>query len=165
MLIIFAGLPGAGKTTLSKLVAKKLHATYLRMDSIEQGIKDSSLDVDEAIDAGYYVAYNIAKDNLIAGNIVVADNVNPVEESREAWLKVAGDVNAKAIEFEIICSCKTEHKRRVEERVADIPNHQMITWEDVVNGEYDAWSTTPIKIDTFDKSIEACLEEILSVVK
>lgn len=39
MLIIFGGLPGTGKTTISKEVAKRLKAVYLRMDTIEQTFK------------------------------------------------------------------------------------------------------------------------------
>jgi predicted kinase len=35
MLIIFGGLPGTGKTTISKEVAKRLKAVYLRVDTIE----------------------------------------------------------------------------------------------------------------------------------
>ncbi|HAU1975266.1 TPA: AAA family ATPase, partial [Legionella pneumophila] len=32
MLIIFGGLPGTGKTTISKQIAKQLNAVYLRID-------------------------------------------------------------------------------------------------------------------------------------
>jgi broad-specificity NMP kinase len=40
MLIIFGGLPGTGKTTISKEVAKRLKAVYLRVDTIEQTLKN-----------------------------------------------------------------------------------------------------------------------------
>ena len=42
MLIIFGGLPGTGKTTISKEVAKRLKAVYLRVDTIEQTLKNSN---------------------------------------------------------------------------------------------------------------------------
>gem|GEM_PF-3461273 len=38
MLIVFGGLPGTGKTTLARELARLLSATYLRIDSIEQAI-------------------------------------------------------------------------------------------------------------------------------
>jgi predicted kinase len=36
MLIIFGGLPGTGKTTIAKQLAKTVEAVYLRVDTIEQ---------------------------------------------------------------------------------------------------------------------------------
>ncbi|MGI8533050.1 MAG: AAA family ATPase [Geodermatophilaceae bacterium] len=35
MLIVFGGLPGTGKTTLSAALARRLRASYLRVDAIE----------------------------------------------------------------------------------------------------------------------------------
>jgi len=39
MLIIFGGLPGTGKTTLSKHIAQQLKAVHLRIDTVEQVFK------------------------------------------------------------------------------------------------------------------------------
>ncbi|WP_407644301.1 AAA family ATPase [Entomomonas moraniae] len=36
MLIIFSGLPGCGKSSISSELAKQLNAIYLRIDTIEQ---------------------------------------------------------------------------------------------------------------------------------
>ena len=38
MLVAFAGLPGVGKTTISRIVATRLEAAYLRIDAIEQAL-------------------------------------------------------------------------------------------------------------------------------
>lgn len=43
MLIIFGGLPGSGKTSISRHLADKLKAVYLRIDSIENAINNSAL--------------------------------------------------------------------------------------------------------------------------
>lgn len=40
MLIIFSGLPGCGKSTIARALAKRLGAVYLRIDTIEQAIRD-----------------------------------------------------------------------------------------------------------------------------
>jgi predicted kinase len=42
MLIIFGGLPATGKTTIARDLARQLGATYLRIDTIEQAIRDSA---------------------------------------------------------------------------------------------------------------------------
>jgi len=41
MLIIFGGLPGTGKTTIARELSSQLGAMYVRVDSIEQAIRDS----------------------------------------------------------------------------------------------------------------------------
>ena len=57
MLIIFAGLPGTGKTTLATEIARRIQATYLRIDSIEQAMTNSSLKIDPVEDAGYVAGF------------------------------------------------------------------------------------------------------------
>ena len=39
MLIIFSGLPGSGKSTIARALARRLRAVYLRIDTIEQAIR------------------------------------------------------------------------------------------------------------------------------
>ncbi|GKV79057.1 hypothetical protein PEC106568_42300 [Pectobacterium carotovorum subsp. carotovorum] len=38
MLIILGGLPGTGKSTIARLLASRLNAVWLRIDSIEQSL-------------------------------------------------------------------------------------------------------------------------------
>lgn len=89
MLYIFSGLPGSGKSTLSKKLAIKLGAIYVRIDKIEQTLKNCGFD--DIFDQGYRVGFQIAADNLKLGHSVIADSVNPIEDSRIAWKKVAED--------------------------------------------------------------------------
>ncbi|MFY9659052.1 MAG: AAA family ATPase [Terriglobales bacterium] len=41
MLIILGGLPGTGKTTIARELARQLRAVHVRIDSIEEAILDS----------------------------------------------------------------------------------------------------------------------------
>jgi predicted kinase len=61
MLIIFGGLPGTGKTTIARELARQLGAIYVRIDSIEQTIRDSETVNQPLNDTGYRVAYGIAE--------------------------------------------------------------------------------------------------------
>ena len=56
MLIILGGLPGVGKTTLAKAVAREWEAVYLRVDTIEQALRFSEALQGEVGPAGYLVA-------------------------------------------------------------------------------------------------------------
>ena len=121
MLVVFGGLPGTGKTTISRAVATCRSATYLRIDAIEQAMRDSGVLAGDVGAAGYGVANVLAEANLIGGHIVVVDCVNPVSESREAWKAVASRAGVRIIDVEVICSDRLEHRRRVEGRPPTYP--------------------------------------------
>ena len=109
-LIIFGGLPATGKTTIALELAHQMGAVYLRIDSIEQAIRDSTV-IDGSIDdAGYRVGYAVAEDNLRLGQTVIADSVNPLQLTRDAWIGAADRAGAVAIEVEIICSDLKQHR-------------------------------------------------------
>jgi predicted kinase len=154
MLIIFGGLPGTGKTTLARMLAGRLRATYLRIDSIEQAFRDSKIFTDSVEDAGYRVGYAVAEDNLLLGYTVVADSVNPEQITRDAWRAVATRARAKAVEIEVVCSDVAEHRRRVESRQSDIVGLSLPSWRAVSTREYEPWSRAHIVIDTAHQNLE-----------
>ena len=67
MLIVFSGLPGTGKTTLAKALAADLQAVYLRIDSIEQALRNSGALRQDVDASGYQVANAIALDKPQGG--------------------------------------------------------------------------------------------------
>ena len=148
MLIIFSGLPGVGKTTLARELGRRVGAAYLRIDSIEAGLEASVLAIKRAEDAGYRAAYNIARDNLLNGGIVVADSVNPIQLTRDAWRDVAVQAGVQAVEIEVICSDLGEHQRRVEDRRSGDPEAGYPTWQAVQDRHYDIWDRDRLVIDT-----------------
>lgn len=151
MLYIFSGLPGTGKSTLSSALAKELGAAYLRVDAVEQAMRDSGIRVDGP--EGYIVCYAIASQNLLLGLDVVADTVNPIQITRQAWRSVAESLDTRFAEIEVVCSDVREHRRRVESREADIPGFVLPTWEQVKKRQYEVWDRDRIVIDTANKTV------------
>ena len=98
--------------------------------------------------AGYCIAFAIAASNLKLGNLVIADSVNPVPESREGWRDVARGEAVPFIEIEIICSDGTEHRRRVETRTADIAGFKLPSWSSVMGRDYVPWTSPRLVVDT-----------------
>ena len=160
ILYIFSGLPGSGKSTLAKELAKKLAAVYIRIDTVEQSIRDlCNFNVEGE---GYRLSYKIAEDNLKIGNNVIADSCNPIKLSRDEWENVAISNNCKYINIEIICSNKIEHKNRVEKRTSEVKNLKLPTWDQVINRKYEKWDKEHITIDTTNKNIEESTNELLN---
>jgi predicted kinase len=147
-LIILGGLPGTGKTTLARLLANRLGAMHLRIDTIEQALRNSRALAACVGDAGYRVAYAIAADNLRLGKSVVADSVNPLQITRDAWRAAAAGTGAQVIDVEVVCSDVSEHRRRVESRHSDIPGHSPPSWQEVIDREYHPWDRPHITVDT-----------------
>ena len=75
VLIVFAGLPGTGKSSVARELDRKLDAVWSRIDSIEQAIRDSAVLPGSIDDAGYRAAFAVAGDNLRLGRAIVADSV------------------------------------------------------------------------------------------
>jgi len=158
MLFILSGLPASGKSSLAKLIAKEYNAVYLRIDTIEQALRDlCNYDVQGE---GYRLAYRIASNNLDLGHKVVADSCNPVAFTRREWEEVATRSNSRYINIEVICSNKEEHKRRVDNRCAEVDGLKLPTWNEIQNREYHAWEADRIVIDTASKSIEESFREL-----
>ena len=146
-----------GKTGLAGGLARAIGAVHVRIDSIEQAFRNSGVTVSGP--EGYVVAYAIAEDNLRLGHTVIADSVNPVEETRGAWREVARRAGKGYAEIEVVCSDQAEHRRRVETREPDIAGHQLPTWRQVCDREYESWQAD-IVVDTAGQHIEASVTEL-----
>ena len=157
MLLIFGGLPAVGKTAIATGLARGTKAVHLRIDSIEQALRNSHVDISGP--EGYVVAYAIAEDNLRLGRTVIADSVNLVAATRAAWRNVAQLAGERCIEIEIVCSDPAEHRCRVESRKADIVGHQLPTWQQVCARECEPWDAS-IVIDTAGQHLEASVSAL-----
>jgi predicted kinase len=146
LLIVFGGLPGTGKTSVSQALAQRFAATYLRIDVIEQAIKAAG--VLEVGASGYAVANALAEANLKLGGLIIADCVNPVAASRQGWSDVAVRTSAQLVEIEVVCSDPLEHRKRVESRLPDIAGHVLPTWDEVMKHYFEPWPGDHLVLDT-----------------
>ena len=154
MLIAFSGLPGTGKTTIARYLAGRLKATYLRIDTIEDELL--SMDGASLVDrgAGYCIAYALAEENLLLGRAVVADSVNPISVTRDAWRKVAFRAGVRMVETLVVCSDPSKHELRISSRPAGT---RASSWTEVSGRQFEAADENAVVLDTSDQSVEQCV--------
>ncbi|MBK3572739.1 AAA family ATPase [Streptomyces sp. MBT65] len=164
MLISIGGLPATGKTTLARLLAARIGAVHLRVDTIEQAIVRSGVARHPVGPVGYLVGYALAEEHLRQGLTVLAESVNPLTVTRDAWRDTAVRAGVPAVEIEIVCSDPEEHRRRVASRSVDIPDLPLPDWEQVVGREYESWNRDRIVVDTAGQGPEDSLASLLEAL-
>ena len=165
LFITLAGLPGTGKTTLARLLAKKLSLVYLRLDCIEVPFYRYNA-TSGSKGEGYDAIVNLARENLNLGLGVIVDTVNPLHLTRKSFRDLAKETNANFLQFELKTNNLLLHKKRIEQRKADIVGHNLPTWNKVLNVEYEEWDgsvdglATVIFTDNGEKASSECLDTI-----
>jgi predicted kinase len=144
LLVVVAGRPGTGKTTLAKRLAAELHAAYLRIDVIVLPMLDAALTDDEArgADIGYEIARGIARENLANGVPVVVDGLHAAYARRQGWREVAAATGIRVEFLETYLSDEREHQRRVVQRTSDGSEYPGPSWDTIQKLAYEPWDET-----------------------
>jgi predicted kinase len=162
MLIVFSGLAGTGKSTIARQLALEIGAVWLRIDSLEQAMRDAG--VPRIDGAGYRAAQAAAEDNLRLGRTVIADCVNPWMSTRDAWRDVGRRAGVRVAEVETVCSNEEEHRRRVESRASDVPGLLLPDWRAVTARDYHAWTRERCVVDTAGRSVAECVASLRAIL-
>jgi predicted kinase len=142
MLIVMAGLPGAGKSTIGQVLGSRLDVRVVSVDPIESAILRAGIDADQPTGlAAYLVAEMHAEGALESGRSVIVDAVNAVDPAREQWVSLAARHKEQLRFIEVICSDTELHRQRIEARERTLP-HLELTWNAVEQSleEYAEWS-------------------------
>ncbi|WP_233590002.1 AAA family ATPase [Acidovorax sp. FJL06] len=165
VLVVLGGLPGVGKSTVARALLAQWQAVYLRIDTIEQALRDSGAEVGTA---GYRVAYALARIQLAQGLPVLVDCVNPLPVTRETWHSVARGEQVPWLDVEVVCSDAAEHRRRVETRRSDIPGLMPPSWQAVLQHDYQPWPASQAArwvVDTARMAPEQIAAEVLAALR
>ncbi|TNB49374.1 AAA family ATPase [Martelella lutilitoris] len=163
-MISFAGLPGVGKTTIARLLARKCPAVFLRVDEIEAVLRagDPGREIGPL---GYEIAAALATSNLRIGQDVIIDCVNPWPLTRAMFARAASAGGAGFLGVEIVCRDKALHRARLEGRVRDIgEGHVEPDWQAVLQRDYAPWPEAALHLDTGELTAERAAVRILAAL-
>lgn len=151
MLIVMAGLPGSGKSTVAEGIAKALRCALLAVDPIEAALWRAGIERSQPTGlAAYLVAEDLAREQLLVGNDAVVDAVNDVEEARTQWKSLAAAAATPLVFIEAFCSDASTHRRRLESRGTRFAGFPEPTWESVVarRANIERWPDSRLRLDT-----------------
>ncbi len=151
MLIVVAGLPGSGKSTVASGIGGALRSPVLPLDPIEAAMAEGGIPRTAAmVAAAYLCAERLAETQLTLGLDVVIDAVNHVEESRTLWRALAARQQTPQAVIEVVCSDPAEHQRRITARQQRYPGLAEPTWADVQAraAEYQPWTDPHLVVDS-----------------
>lgn len=148
VLTVIGGLPATGKTTVATALTRATGASYLRVDTIETAVVRTTSLRQPLGPVGYAVAYSLATEQLRLGLDVIAECVNPLRVTRDAWLGVAEDAGVGLLEVELVCSDEAAHQHRVATREVDIPDLPLPSWQDIQTRDYEPWERDHLVLDT-----------------
>jgi predicted kinase len=143
MLIVMAGLPGAGKSTIAEVVGNRLGYAVLSVDPIESAILSAGIKSDQPTGlAAYLVAETIADAALANGQTIIVDAVNAVDPAREQWVALAQKHGDSLRFIEVICSDVEVHRARLEKRQRNLAHMTELSWHAVEQSldEYAEWT-------------------------
>ncbi|SNT52188.1 Predicted kinase [Asanoa hainanensis] len=148
-LVVFAGLPGVGKSTLAARVGTALAAPVLTVDHVDRVLRAHDVVEPAPGVTAYDVVAALAEAQLAMGLTVVVDAVNAVAAARATWPALCERSGAALRVVEVWCNDMTEHRRRVETRHAAAPDGHP-TWEQTVlrMAEYEPYIGRRLVVDT-----------------
>jgi predicted kinase len=151
MIIVLAGLPASGKSTLGFVLAQALHAPILSVDTAEAAMWRAATDRAQPTGlAAYVVVEAVGSELLRLGQNVIVDAVNDAEQARQQWVDLA-DKHTTPLRF-IICSDAAAHRRHVEGHDPARDRFRQPTWSSVQARRLDLelWDEDRLVVDSME---------------
>lgn len=158
----FTGLSGAGKSTLANALEKRLmmigkHTMILDGDNVRHGLNNNLGFTDSDRSENIRRIAEAAKLLNDAGIIVMVSCIAPYDRDRRNAKKIIGDSFKEIYVSTSIEECEKRDVKGLYEKARknEIPNFTG------VSGEYQIPDCADVVIDTTDRDVEECIDEIM----
>jgi len=164
VLIVLAGLPGAGKSAVAEDLGRALGCAVLAVDPAEAAMWRAGVRPPQpSHHAAYIIVEVIAAEQIALGHDVIVDAVNGPEEAREQWRQLAARLGVRLLFVEVVCSDDAVHRDRLAHRHRRIDGFPEPTWEGVLQrrATFPPWTGDRLTLDTV-RSREANIRRVLA---
>jgi predicted kinase len=164
MLIVIAGLPGSGKSTMAGDLGRALNCAVLGVDQAEAAMWRAGVSPSGPTHhAAYLVVGALAAEQLALGHDVIVDAVNGPEPARAQWRDLASQTGAELKFIVVECGDDRVYRDRVERRTRDIEGFPEPTWEGVLRrrADFPPWTDERLTVDSLNSrgaNLRAALE-------
>jgi predicted kinase len=164
MLIVVAGLPGAGKSTMADDLGRALSCAVLGVDQAEAAMWRAGVGAPAPTHhAAYLVVGALAAEQVALGHDVIVDAVNGPEPARAQWRDLAAEMGAELKFIVVECGDDRVYRDRVEHRTRNIEGFPEPTWEGVLRrrADFPPWTDERLTVDSVNSreaNLQAALE-------
>jgi len=164
MLIVVAGLPGSGKSTMAVDLGLALNCAVLGVDQAEAAMWRAGVSPSAPTHhAAYLVVGALAAEQLALGHDVIVDAVNGPEPARAQWRDLAAEMGAELKFIVVECGDDRVYRDRVEHRTRNIEGFPEPTWEGVLRrrADFPPWTDERLTVDSVNSreaNLQAALE-------
>ena len=128
MLVVVCGLPGAGKSTVSRRVADRIDGRLLRTDVVRKELFPDPAYTSEESSAVYAELLDRARDGVAAGEHVVLDGTFRTRSLRERVVDVATGADVPYRLVRVVCEDPVV-RERIAARVDDESDADVAVYE------------------------------------
>ena len=158
LLIVLAGLPGSGKTTLARALAARIGAVHLRIDTIEQALRRAGIAPEEE---GYAIAMALAGDQLGLGHRVIVDAVN-ASSRRVARGGRRRQTHGRSWSRSRSAARTPSSTGAGWKPGAPTSRAWCCRWARVLARDFVAWDRPPLRIDPAHRAPADCMADVLA---
>ncbi|MET9231669.1 ATP-binding protein [Lentzea sp. NPDC003310] len=169
VVVLVAGAPGAGKSTLAESLARTLGRPVFSLDWVLGTITQFPELPDETLNAMVDVTLvAMVARHVQLGIDVVLDTSGHTREDRAQWRELVERLGGVFVGVECVCSDETVHRARIEGRDRGIPGwYPTVSWEHVqrMRGLWEPWEEEHLVLDSAVETPESSLARVLDVVR